>query len=99
MRGIDLIMKERKHQINDLNYTVQHDVLVNNQAQLSDAAIKLIIGNTSAAAPTGWNPDVWKKMLFKDYKNRLIIAGALLAAEYDRIELLENESSETAQTA
>lgn len=33
--------------------------------------------------PHGWNPVFWKKMIDKDYKDRLVIAGALIAAEID----------------
>ena len=36
--------------------------------------------------PYGWNKEIWLKMLNKPYKDRLIIAGALIAAELDRLQ-------------
>lgn len=36
--------------------------------------------------PHGWNKDIWLKMMDKPYKERIIIAGALIAAEIDRIQ-------------
>lgn len=35
--------------------------------------------------PAGWDKNIWYKMFDKPYKERLIIAGALIAAEIDRI--------------
>ncbi len=35
--------------------------------------------------PEGWNKELHNKMMNKPYKDRLIIAGALIAAEIDRI--------------
>jgi len=44
--------------------------------------------------PHGWDEGIWLKMIAKPYKDRLVIAGALIAAEIDRlqaIEMLENK--------
>jgi len=35
--------------------------------------------------PKGWDHKIWEKMCHKNYKKRLIIAGALIAAEIDRL--------------
>lgn len=35
--------------------------------------------------PTDWNEEIWYNMFDKPYKDRLVIAGALIAAEIDRI--------------
>jgi len=37
--------------------------------------------------PNGWDVDIYKKMRNKSYKERLIIAGALIAAELDRLSI------------
>ena len=36
-----------------------------------------------------WDEDLWQKMCNKSYKDRLIIAGALIAAEIDRLQSIE----------
>lgn len=36
--------------------------------------------------PHDWDSELWLKMMGKPYKERLIIAGALIAAEIDRIQ-------------
>src|SRR5690348_16398908 len=41
-------------------------------------------------APSGWDEKVWKKMLDQPIKQRLVMAGALIAAEIDRIQYMEN---------
>lgn len=40
-------------------------------------------------APFGWDKELFEKMINKDYRSRLIIAGALIAAELDRINMEE----------
>jgi hypothetical protein len=39
--------------------------------------------------PDGWNKWIWYKMFDKPYKDRLVIAGALIAAEIDRLNNLQ----------
>jgi hypothetical protein len=39
--------------------------------------------------PHGWDKTIWLKMANKPYKERLIIAGALIAAEIDRLQYLQ----------
>lgn len=39
--------------------------------------------------PEGWDKDLWIKMINKPYKDRLRIAGQLIAAELDRIDYVE----------
>ncbi len=39
--------------------------------------------------PAGWDKQIWEHMLKKKHKQRLIIAGALIAAEIDRITAVE----------
>lgn len=40
--------------------------------------------------PYDWDMVIWLKMCAKPYKERLIIAGALIAAEIDRLQKIEN---------
>lgn len=44
----------------------------------------------SKSVPEGWSPKVMYKICSKKYKERLIIAGALIAAEIDRLNYIEN---------
>lgn len=62
-----------------------------NTRQLSIAAYMLLSvdyeeGIDSESYPFGWDADICNKMINKSYEERLIIAGALLAAEIDRIQ-------------
>lgn len=95
MTGIELIAKERQEQIEKHHRSVEIDVIVNDNYQLSEAAMDLAAIDAyplGPEAPLGWNEEIWHHMLEKDYKERLIIAGALLAAEIDRIQKLENDN-------
>jgi len=97
--GIELIAAERQEQIKKHLRTVEDDVKYNADKQLSDAAKILlfenqtedvenrefILGNIEMFLPTDWSVSAFEKMLNKDYKERLIIAGALIAAEIDRL--------------
>lgn len=85
--GIELIAQERQEQIEKHGYTVSDDVSVNEQGQLPLAAIMLIEGGLKnrECLPYDWSENQWKKMFDKPYKERLIIAGALIAAELDRL--------------
>lgn len=87
--GIELIAKERKEQIEKHGRTIEQDVQQNRQDQLSKAAIMLLSvdyeeGIDPKSYPSGWDQEMCLKMINKSYKERLVIAGALLAAELDR---------------
>ena len=93
--GIDLIAKERHEQINKHGYTPLKDMAHNSNEQLAMAAGWLCYNEQGCAdmeevsedhCPDGWNQELWIKMCNKPYKERLIIAGALIAAEIDRIQ-------------
>ena len=92
--GVALITREREEQITKHNRTVIADVAFNNQYQLSVAAIGLIQSPMGAVSlpPKGWEEESWKKMQGKSYKERLIIAGALIAAEIDRVTVEETKN-------
>ena len=91
MDGAFAISQERRHQF-DLGRTVENDVKHNDFGQLRQAAIRLVITEKMLSedqiflfCPIVWDLKYWSKMCNKPYKKRLIIAGALIAAEIDRI--------------
>lgn len=89
--GVELISEERQEQILKHKRSVEEDVRLNTKGQLSVAAGILsqkFIPDDMDLIPKEWNEIIWSKMLRKPYKERLIIAGALIAAEIDRIQNL-----------
>jgi len=61
------------------------------------AALTVEYGNALASEvmkPKDWDFTTWRKMMKKSYKKRLIIAGALIAAEIDRMNMIENGISQ-----
>ena len=90
LNGIELIADERQEQIEDHGRTVENDVKTNSDEQLRRAATRLFTKGETPA-PKGWDDRIWRKMHGKTYKERLIIAGALMAAELDRLIFIENK--------
>jgi len=92
--GIELIAQERQKQIDKHGFTGKHhadhpewyEVL-----QLQYAATTLLMHELEEVIdvhdnlPNGWDLDWFIKLNAKDRKQRLIIAGALIAAELDRL--------------
>lgn len=93
--GIELIAEERAEQLLKHNRTIEKDVKENGSYQLAIGASKLLAYPAEChdyqTPPNGWSVDIYKKMRDKPYKERLIIAGALIAAELDRLGALANE--------
>lgn len=88
--GIELIAQERAEQIEKHGRTIEKDVELNDDQQLSLAAEMLLAveheeGIDSESYPDGWDKEICTYMISKPYKERLIIAGALIAAEIDRL--------------
>lgn len=88
--GIELIAIERAEQIEKHGRTVSDDVCYNGGGQLAECAEMLLAveheeGIDSHSFPQGWDEEACRKMVDKPYKDRLIIAGALIAAEIDRL--------------
>ena len=89
--GIELINDERDEQLGPKhNRTIEYDVRVNELRQLSRAAAELIGDKKYYSTPNGWDNQLWEKMTKKSYKKRLIIAGALIAAEIDRLQATQD---------
>lgn len=88
--GVMQIAFERMEQIEKHGRALLLDAEENNNNQLSLGALMLLSvdyeeGIDSEAYPDGWDKDICLKMINKSYKERLIIAGALIAAEIDRL--------------
>jgi hypothetical protein len=103
MNGIELIAQERKEQIEKHGRSVALDVEHNKFDQLSEAAALLCTSSCHVGydsdrdniVPHRWDEDVFAKMMVNTYKKRLIIAGALIAAEIDRLQALEAKGEPT----
>lgn len=90
--GIELIAEERQEQIEKHGRTLQHDDDYNDNNQLAHCAEMLLAveheeGIDSESYPDGWDKEICRNMLSKTYFKRLIIAGALIAAEIDRLRI------------
>lgn len=95
LTGAELIAKERQEQIEKHGRTLAHDLEFNQNGQLAEAASFLCLPDWGCNdiddivedhCPLGWDEKIWRKMLEKPYGERIIIAGALMSAEIDRIQ-------------
>jgi hypothetical protein len=105
--GHNLIYDERLDQIEKHKRTVEQDVELNSEGQLLDAAItlaeydawgttdsndkELIISSVINHPPKNWNKEIWEHMILKPKIERLVIAGALIAAEIDRLNYINKQ--------
>lgn len=88
--GIELIAQERKEQIEKHGRTVEKDVRENPSGELALGAANLIHVNCHENDfPGVWDVMICRHMAQKSYKDRLIIAGAFIAAEIDRLNMKE----------
>lgn len=94
--GIELISAERQEQIEKHGRTIESDVQQNTMNELCDGARFLLLETPAQEfeldedmihfmIPKTWDNELFFKMYRKPYKERLIIAGALIAAEIDRL--------------
>jgi hypothetical protein len=86
--GIELIADERAEQIEKHGITIEEDVNKNRNYELPNGAIMSITGYIDKM-PYGWNYKICQHIVGKPYKERLIIAGALIAAEIDKLQAIE----------
>lgn len=85
-----MIAEERKEQIEKHGYTIEKDVIENRFSQLTDAAMMLLMTDRHKLTPPSfWDVSIWKRMIAKPEKERMIVSAALLAAEIDRIQSME----------
>ncbi|HLO59038.1 MAG TPA: hypothetical protein VK172_14825 [Lentimicrobium sp.] len=84
--GAVLIADERYEQINKHEFSIEMDLEFNSNRQLLIAADELITGAASPRNfPKDWDEDIVEHMIGKSHLDRLITAGALIAAEIDRL--------------
>jgi len=84
MTGIQLISKERLEQKIKHKRTIKDDAKYNSNKELMHVAVALLTKDIDLI-PEEWDMTLCNKMLRKSYKERLAIAGALIAAELDRL--------------
>lgn len=82
MNGAELIAEERRRQVDELGRTADHDAL-HDGGELTDAAVAYVWGDASLW-PWG-ETDRFDESGSTDRIERLVKAGALLAAEIDRL--------------
>jgi hypothetical protein len=88
--GIELIAQERSEQIEKHGYDINHDKRYNDENSHSTGSDLRMAAMHALWPEWQFYPKTWSS-LFKDnisiksYKERLIIAGALIAAEIDRL--------------
>ena len=83
MKGLDLISAERHEQIDVHGYDNENDDLYRD-GELGECAVFAIIG-APEYYPSDWNERTKKKIFEKDRIGQLAVAGALIAAEIDRL--------------
>jgi hypothetical protein len=93
--GIELIAQERQKQIDKHGFTGKHHdehPEFYNILQLQHAATTLLmhefehVVDTKDNLPDGWDQEWFDDLNARNRRERLIIAGALIAAELDRID-------------
>lgn len=84
--GDELISEERIEQVIKHGRTVLYDIAHNGNSELIDMAGMLIL-DCLEHAPNSWAKNIKNKMFAKTQVQRLVIAGALIAAEIDRLNL------------
>lgn len=89
MTGAQLITEERREQIQRHNRTVVNDVNTNTNNELARAALRLtmIVAGITAGVPewpAHWDQKICAKMDAKEDFEKMIIAGAFIAADLDR---------------
>ena len=101
--GVLLIAEEREHQISKHGFTGEHHAnnpLWYDENQLIRAAWGLcnydkdqLTAIYRDTKPLNWDKEWWQRMCDKPKLERLIIAGALIAAEIDRLQSLTPEAN------
>jgi hypothetical protein len=102
MNGIELIAKERQEQQEKHGISVKNDAQFNSLMQFNGlgalpiAAIGLI-DDSFQHVPMHWDKKRLEHMRSKPYKERLIIAGAFIAAEIDRVQFMDAQEFDREQ--
>ncbi len=89
MNGVGIIHSERLEQQYKHGFTEECDRIYT-KGELKDAAIYCLTQDFTHY-PVNWDIKYADKFNMKNYKERLAVAGALIAAELDRINKIEDE--------
>ncbi len=82
LSAVDLIAAERQEQVEKHGFDAAHDDgQHHDRGQLIDAAVYLLTG---VGYPSSWSDEHKQKFDRKSGLERLVVAAALVAAEYDR---------------
>lgn len=84
--GIELIAKERQEQIEKHGRTLESDVIINGHGEMKQAARYLLGHRTNSEYPRNWSSEWQFKFDSKTPLEKLVTAGALIAAEIDRLQ-------------
>jgi hypothetical protein len=89
--GADLIAAERKRQVEEEGWTPEHDE-AHGRGELRSAAICYAAGSRMVGSTDQWP---WSRFWWKprDVVSNLVKAGALIAAEIDRLQRAERRVS------
>jgi hypothetical protein len=93
MTGVELIAAERKRQIEEEGFTAEHDDMQKGGQLASAAAYYAVRSDMRIWLKRllwPW-PDAWRKPTPDNRIRELEKAGALIAAEIDRLQRLENK--------
>lgn len=88
MTGVELIAKERKEQIEKHGWSSEHDDQ-HKEDELIDVVTYILTWDRDYW-PDDWEEDQLNKLAGKSYKEQLVVAGALIAAEIDRLNRKDN---------
>ncbi|MGG7470795.1 hypothetical protein ACVVIH_20585 [Chryseobacterium arthrosphaerae] len=98
--GVELIAEERKRQIESEGWTLEHDKHHSNGELADAAALYAMTEETRSYVDHQWGNDMWLhfwpfelkwlKFTPNDRVKQLCKAGAMIAAEIDRLNNLEN---------
>ena len=90
--GIELIVAERNEQIEKHGHTIAKDIARHSQLvpPFNMLPLRLVAGKLlgiigGVPYPKDWGKDLTERLESKTAKERLVIAGALIAAEIDRL--------------
>nr|WP_293837509.1 hypothetical protein [uncultured Arsenicibacter sp.] len=93
--GVDLIAKERHEQINKHGFSIEKDLSQNDYEKLISATLSILFQNPKFSEPierkpiyfypNSWDDKYYERIVQKSRIEQLVIAGALIAAEIDRI--------------
>jgi len=92
MTGIELIAKERERQITEEGWTPEHDDCFHRKGELAQAGAVYALPPKYRFYAQAWPWDLrYYKPVPQDRIRELVKAGALIAAEIDRLQRLEGK--------